>query len=79
MYGNDFSDTLGSYTQCVVSFAEGIKNGKVWINLAKTLIVDYQQGINMLRHFLYAIQCLINLLWTFETEWDGYDTNGKNT
>lgn len=35
-------ETLGSYTQSVVSFAEGIENGKVWINLAKTFIVDYQ-------------------------------------
>ncbi|CUQ41497.1 Uncharacterised protein [Segatella copri] len=33
----------------------------------------------MLRHFLYTIQCLVNLLRTFKTEWDGYDTNGKNT
>ncbi|CUQ41508.1 Uncharacterised protein [Segatella copri] len=42
MYGNDFSDTFSSYTQGVVSFAEGIENGKVWINLAETFIVDYQ-------------------------------------
>ena len=48
MYCNDFSDTLGSHTQGVVCFAEGIENGKVWINLAETFVVDYQQGIYML-------------------------------
>ena len=79
MNGDDFCNTLCSNAQGVVCLSEGIEYCEVWINLAETLVVDNQQRIYVLRHLFYTIQCLVDLLRTFEAERNGYDTNGKDS
>ena len=79
MYGDNLCNRLGGNAQGVIGLAEGIEHGELWINLAQTLIVDHQQGVDMLLHLLYAVEGLVDLTVAFETEGDGDDTNGQNT
>ena len=79
MNGDNLCNTLSSHTQGVVSLTETIEQTQLWINLAETFVVDDEQCIDMLCHLFNAIQRLIYLLSSLETERNGNDTHGENT
>ena len=79
MNGDNLCNTLGSHTQCVVSLTETIEQTQLWINLAETFVVDNEQRIDVLCHLFNAIQRLIYLLSSLETERNCNDTHGENT
>ena len=78
VYGNDLGNGLGGDAERVVGLAEGGRQREVGIDFTEALVVDDEQGIDVLGHLLYAVERLVNLLGTLEAEGDGDDTYGKD-
>ena len=79
MDGDDLSDGLCGYGQRVVSLAESIEDGEFGIDLTEALIVDDQQGVDVLVHLLDTVESLVDLTVALETEGNGDNTHGENT
>ena len=78
MDGDDLGNRLGSDGEGVVGLAEGIEEGEVGVDLAQPLVVDDEQGIDVLRHLLHAVESLVNLAVALESEGDGDDAHGED-
>ena len=77
--GDNLSDTLCCHAKGVVGLAECLEHREVAVDLTQTLVVDNEERIHVLSHFLHTVESLVNLLVTLETEWDSHDTHGKDT
>ena len=68
--GNQLRDTFHRIHQDIVSPHKGLLHWdiRVGINIAETLIVHYQQRIDILTQLIHALQCLDNLTLLLECE-----------
>ena len=78
-HSNHLSYALGSYRQNIIGFSKCFAHSSnaISINLTQTFIVDYQEGINILLHFLYTFESLHNLSVALEEERDSNDAYGE--
>ena len=77
-HGDDFADALGCHEQGVVGPGKGAVHAQVGIDFAELLVVDDQQGIDVLTDLLYAVQGLVNLLVPLPAERDGHDADSQD-
>ena len=76
--GDNLGNRLGCHRERVVGLAESIVDREVGIDAAQALVVDDEQGIDVLGHLLHAVEGLVNLLVALETEGDGDDAYGED-
>ena len=79
-YGNQLRDALGGIAQYLVCQFEGILYGnfRIGIYIAKSLVVDNEQGIYVLAHLFYTLQGLHDFLTLFKIKWDGDDAHRQD-
>ena len=78
VYGDDLRDALSSHGERIVGLAEGIEHGEFGINGTQALVVDHQQGIDMLLHLLHTVEGLVDLTVALKAEGDSDDTDGED-
>ena len=78
MHGDDFGDAACGDAQGVVGFLEGREDVELGVDFAEALVVDDEQGIDVLRYLLYAVEGLVNLLVALEDKGYGDDAHGQN-
>ena len=78
MNGDNLGNRLGGHAQRVVGLSESIEHGQLGIDLAQAFIIDNQQGIHVFRHLFHAVEGLVDLLRSFETEGNGDDTHRED-
>ena len=78
MQGDDLGYRLGGDRERVVGLSEGIEKREFGVDFAQSLVVDDEQGVDVLRHLLHAVECLVNLAVAFEAEGDGDDAHGED-
>ena len=76
--GDDLSNALCCHAQGVVGLAEGIEHGELGVDGTQTLVVDDEQGVDMLRHLLHAVERLVDLAVALEAERYGHDAHGED-
>ena len=78
MDGDDLGYGLGGDAERVVGLAEGVEHGELGVYLAQAFVVDDQEGVDVLRHLLDTVQCLVNLAVALEAEGNGDDAYGED-
>ena len=76
--GDDFGDALCGVQQGVVGLGEGVDDFVVGIYLGEAFVVDHEQGVDVLGHFLGAFDGLEHFLAAFEEEGYGDDAHGED-
>ena len=77
-HGDNLSYALGCDGESIVGFGKAIADGELRIDLAQTLVVDYEQGIYVLGHLGNAFQSLSDFHVALEEEGDSDDTDGQD-
>ena len=75
--GDDFGDTLGGGEEDVVGHAEGLRHGEV-AEGTELVIVDDDDGVDMLAELLDACEGLLTAFGAFEGEGQGDDGDNQD-
>ena len=78
MHGDDFRDGTYGSGERFVGVLEGIDDAQVVVDIAETLVVDDEEGIDFLGEQVKAVESLVDLLLAFEKEGDGHDTDRED-
>ena len=76
--GDDFCNPFSSRAQHFVSIGEGLLQGEVAEEFAEFVVADDQQCIHGRAHRFQSFACLSGPAFSFEVEWNGYNSNRQN-
>ena len=78
MNGDNLRNALCCDAQSVIGLGKGIEDSQVRIYFPESLVVDYEQRIDVLCHFLDTVESLVNLLRTLEAEGNSDYTHSED-
>ena len=80
LHGDELRYRFGGVAQNLVGALKTLLDGdvRVGIHVADALVVDDEQGVDVLPHLGHALQRLDNLVFLLKEERDGHDANGED-
>ena len=78
MNGDYLCNTLSCYGEGVVSLSKGLHHRQLTIDGAQAFVIDDEEGIDILSHFLNTVESLVDFACTLEFERNSNNTYGKD-
>ena len=78
MHGDDLGDASCCITESVVSFGKCVEYGQFGVDFAQAFVVDDEECIDIFAHFFDSVECFVDFLDAFPSEWNGDDSYGKD-
>ena len=78
MHGDNFRDGAHRGRERLVGDAEPVDDGEFGVDVDETLVVDDEQGVDLLGQCVESVERLVDLAFALEEEGDGDDAHGED-